>query len=129
MSVNHYKSIQSMSWTRADMLLLIYDRALQAISGGIQALQSGDTAPLARHRLDAHKALLMLADGLDLSQGEVPQNVLRLAVFAIDQTSGTETDAWIAARGVLQTLRDAFAQVRDDVNQLEASGRIPALVS
>jgi len=122
-----YQAAAATSWTRVDMLLLIYDNAISALTGGINAIADGNQAELMHHRFKAQKAVLLLADGLDLEQGEVPQKVMQLCAFALECISGDSADDWTAARNVLNNLREAFDQIRGEANQLEISGAITPL--
>jgi flagellin-specific chaperone FliS len=109
------------------MLLLIYDRAILEVSSGVQELSTESGTEIVQHRFQAQKAILLLAEGLDLQQGEVPQNIMQLCLFALEQISGDDIDQWQAAGRVLATLRNAFESIRDEANRMENNKQIPAL--
>jgi flagellin-specific chaperone FliS len=122
-----YQQTQTLSWTRVDMLLTIYDHVVSALTEGAVLLEQGKGAQLIPIRIRAQKALLAVADGLDLEQGELPTQVLRLVVFALDQVRTDDAVNWRSAARVMNTLRDGFAEIQDQARVAEYDGRIPAL--
>lgn len=113
--------------TRADTLLALYEATLQAVEGALAALQANDAARarplLARARL----CVGGLASGVDPTLGEVPQNFLRLYEYVLHQLDRQSVAEVQAAFEVLRTLNDALVQIREEANQMERSGAIPAL--
>ncbi len=122
-----YKNAVAVSWTRIDMLLLIYEKAVQALQEGVRQISQQNFAELPETRLAAHRALLMIAEGLNLQDGEVPAQVMRLCLFALEKSSGSSKQDWQAAAEIIQTLREGFLEIQDDARTAEYSGRIPAL--
>ncbi len=122
-----YKSSQSLAWTRVDMLLLIYDQAVSSLNEGALLLEQNRQSELLPVSLKAQRTLLMIAEGLKLDQGEVPTQVLRLCVFALDQVRTQSPDAWRSAAKVMTTLREGFQSIQDEARTAEYEGRIPAL--
>jgi flagellar protein FliS len=122
-----YKTVQSYSWTRVDMLILVYDQAVSALSEGAQLLEQNRRAELPAVKLRAMKTLLAIAEGLNLQQGELPIQVLRLVVFALDQVRIESAEAWRSAESVISTLRSGFLEIQDEARRDEYEGRIPAL--
>ncbi len=129
-----YRSNNAFSWTRADMLLLIYDRAVTALQDGVGCLEC-QTRPgggmsesdLVRARTALQRAVLAIAEGLNPDLGEVPTNIMRLCIFVIDQTRGESLQAWQSSLRVIQMLREGFVAVADDARILEHAGKIPKL--
>ena len=76
-----YKQVSSLSWTRVDMLLVVYDQAVSNLDAGMRLLEENRASDLAPVRIKAMRALLAVVDGLDLKQGELPKQVLRLVEF------------------------------------------------
>ena len=122
-----YKTSQSLSWTRVDMLLLIYDQAVGALNEGARLLEEHQTQEFVSVSLRAQRALLMIAEGLRLDQGEIPMNVLRLCVFALDQVATRSPAAWRSAARVMMTIREGFQAIQEQARTAEYEGRIPAL--
>ncbi|MEO1530283.1 MAG: hypothetical protein AAFX06_33240 [Planctomycetota bacterium] len=123
MSVNVYKrqSLQS-GWTRVDLLLEIYDRAIAAIQNCEAAEKAGDDVLFGKQSVLAQKALLAIHSGLKPEEDEVAFNIARLLLFAAD---AVEAKNYGAAVKVLQDLRGGFAAVAEEANQLERDGVIP----
>lgn len=122
-----YQKAQTLSWTRVDMLLTIYEHVVASLSEGAVLLENENLSGLLPVRIRAQKALLAVADGLDLEQGELPTQVLRLVVFALDQVRTNDAASWRSAARVMQTLRDGFAEIQDQARLAEYDGKIPAL--
>jgi flagellar protein FliS len=123
-----YQAAASMSWTRIDMLLKIYDHALTALASGADAITTGQEQQVLESRFQAQKAILLLCDGLDLEQGELPQRIMQLCAFSLEKIASNNVDDWNAVHGVLGNVRDGFAQIRDEANRLENARVIPPLV-
>ncbi len=122
-----YQTTQTYSWTRIDMLLTIYEHVVASLTEGAVLLEQDRPSQLLPVRIRAQKALLAVADGLDLEQGELPTQVLRLVVFALDQVRTDEPSRWRSAARVMSTLRDGFAEIQDQMRLAEYDGKIPAL--
>ena len=122
-----YKTSQTLAWTRIDMLLLIYDQAVATLSEGARLLENNRLAELHPVSLKAMRTLLMIADGLNLDQGELPAQVMRLVVFSLDQIKTQSPQAWRDAARVMSTLREGFQEIQEQARQDEYAGRIPAL--
>jgi len=122
-----YKSNEALSWTRVDMLLLIYDQAVASLNEGARLLEEHRDSELPPVSLKALQTMLLIAEGLDLESGELPVQILRLVVFAIDQINTRSSDAWRSAARVMNTLREGFLEIQDQARRDEYDGRIPAL--
>jgi len=122
-----YKAVQSYSWTRIDMLILIYDQAVTTLNEGARLLEQNRLAELPPVSLKAMRVLIAIADGLDMAKGELPGQILRLVVFALDQIKGQSVEGWRSAATVMSTLREGFLEIQDEARSDEYEGRIPAL--
>lgn len=122
-----YKAVQSYSWTRIDMLILIYDQAVSTLNEGARLLEQNRFAELPPVSLKALRVLIAIADGLDMAKGELPSQILRLVVFALDQIKGQSVKGWRSAATVMSTLREGFLEIQDAARSDEYEGRIPAL--
>jgi flagellar protein FliS len=125
--VQAYRQTQAQSWTRVDMLLALYDKALMSIDIGVEALTAGrmEEVPVARMRLQ--RVLLGLIDGLDLQSDETSRQIAQLLVFAMRKAADPEAQSWQDARRVLTPLREAFAGIRDVAAAAEKNGEIPPI--
>ncbi len=122
-----YKQISSRSWTRVDMLLVVYDQVVTALNDGVRLLREDRTTELPAVRLRAMRTLLAIADGLDLKQGDVPNQVLRLVEYSLEQIKSQSADAWLSAAEVINKLRAGFQEIQEQARKDEYEGRIPAL--
>ena len=122
-----YKTTQSLAWTRIDMLLLIYDQAVTALTEGTRLLEQNHHAEVPLVSLKAMRSLLMIADGLNMNHGELPAQVMRLVVFSLDQIKTQSPAAWRSAAEVMSKLREGFQEIQDQARKDEYEGRIPAL--
>jgi flagellin-specific chaperone FliS len=129
--MNPYRSYRPQEtvagWTRIEMVLALYDKALDRLDRAALALRAGDV-PAARPELA--KVQLIVAE---LAAGVRPEvnpesgtNLLRLFEFVADRLRTPAADRVADARKVLATLREGFEAVREDANRLERAGRVPA---
>lgn len=125
MSVGAYKK-QSLlgGWTRVDLLLQIYERAIASIEACKAASCNKDDLAYARHLIDSHKAILAIHAGLKPDEDQVAFNIARLLHYVLVSIEKKDFDAAVQ---VLGKLRDGFTAVADEVNQLEREGKIPAM--
>ncbi|QDT11882.1 hypothetical protein [Planctomycetes bacterium K23_9] len=123
MSLKNYKK-QSLSagWTRVEMLLEVYDHAITSVDGCQSASESEDATSFTRHYIAASKALLAIHSGLEPHKDEVAFNVARLLHFVV---TCFDERKYAEASKVLNQLREGFAAVAEEVNQLERDGAIP----
>lgn len=122
-----YQANQSYSWTRIDMLVLIYDQAVTTLKEGTRLLEQDRVSEMTPVSLKAMKTLLAIFEGLNLSKGDLPVQVLRLVIFAMDQIATRSPEAWRSAAEVMDTLREGFLEIQDQARKDEFEGRIPAL--
>jgi flagellar secretion chaperone FliS len=108
-------------WTRAEMLLQVYDHAIVCIERCQAALRDNQPASYSKHLLKAYKAILALHSGLKAEEDEVAFNIARLLHFAIVCIEKKELEP---ALKILRDLRDSFAAIADQANELEAQGII-----
>ena len=118
----------SITASRVDMLIAIYDAAIGAIDKVLKEL-SGDgenRAVLARSQALVFVGLI--ESGLDLSQSEVIANrIQQLCQFAEQALLDSNHDNITAARSALNNIRDAFVEIKDEATELESVGAIPPL--
>lgn len=122
-----YRQSSATSWTRIDMLLALYDAAVFASEHAVEAIHMGHQDKLISQRHRAQRLITELLAGVDAEQGEMANNVYRLLMFSLMQTTGSSVGEWKSVASILQQLRDAFAEIRDEAARLEQTGQIPAL--
>lgn len=112
-------------WTRIEMLLAIYDKAIEELSGAqLAADNASEQTVYATHVLSAQKAILAIHAGLKPDEDEIAYNVARLLHFVLKCIE----DGNIAdAIKIMTNMRSGFAAIQEEANQLEASGQIPPL--
>jgi flagellin-specific chaperone FliS len=122
-----YKENTAHSWARIDMLLLVYDKLVGALQDGVRCLETGKLSNLRTARFEVQRCITVIADGLDLNQGEVPRNIVRLCLFTVERTTGEVLEDWKSSLSVMQSVREGFSQIQDEARELEHTGQIPAL--
>ena len=125
-SYQKYRKDEATGWTRIDLLLALYDKALERLDRAEKALRAGgaDTAipQLAKTQL----IVAELAAGVRVEVNpEANTNMLRLYEFVATELARASVPAIENARKVLRTLREGFEAVRAEANELERTGRIP----
>lgn len=111
-------------WTRVEMLLQLYDRAIVSLGGASMALEADDQETYAKLFIDGQKAILAIHSGLKPDEHDVAYNVARLLHFVLTCLAEKNFDDAVK---VLSELRDGFAAIADDANELEKTGVIPAM--
>ena len=113
-------------WTRIDLLLALYDKALDRLAGADAALRAGDTAGATGSLIKVQLILNALASGVDVGvDRERGTNTLRLYEYAANELRAPRLEGIANARTVLGTLRAGFEAVRAEANELERTGAIP----
>lgn len=122
-----YKTTQAQSWTRIDMLIHIYDHAINSLQTGAHALSQGRNIDEDATRTNASSRVMLIIDGLALDSGDLPQNVLRICTFIMERIYSNDAAAWKHSAELLSTLRSGFLEIRDEARTSEATGMIPAI--
>ena len=126
-SIEHYNKhhLKGAGWTRIEMLLTIYERAIHHVTELKIANDNDDGEAYANHLLNAQRAILAIHAGLKPEDDEIALNIARLLHFV---TTRLEIDAFDDAIKTLKAMHEGFSAIRDEANQLELSGQIPPLV-
>jgi flagellin-specific chaperone FliS len=114
---------------RIDMLLCLCDRAIERLEEAQTALRANQSEVALSLLVRAQMFVAGLASGVDVAQGEIARNCLRLYEFAADCIRIGTPDKIEAAIGVLRTLREGFEGIRGEAVDLERKGAIPPLGS
>ena len=111
-------------WTRIDMLLALYDRAITAVQASSLAKDANNESLMKTNILEAHKLILALHSGLKTEECEVAGNVARLLNFVMRRI---EEHQFEEANHFLEQLHNSFSQIREEAIARERNGEIPPL--
>ena len=100
-----YRRHKDTGATRIEVLLALYDGAISRLESARDAMARRDPSAAAPALLRAQRIVLELLAGLDLSYGEVPQNLQRLYTFVLRSIGAGSSDQLTAGLAVLHTLR------------------------
>ena len=126
-ALNMYRQTTVGSWTRVDMLLKLYAAAVETARQGTLQIESPTGRVESSTRTHMQRIIAQLVEGLDLSQGEVPAQVQRLLLFALQSVETDDLERWSSTTRVLTTLHDAFTAIRQEAIAAERAGEIPPL--
>lgn len=122
-----YQEQTSPCWTRIDMLLALYDGAIERGEQALAALvqpASGDARPLIRK---TRTIVMGLVSGIIPDGDPVTTNILRLLEYVLHALEQEKIEDVRGALTVLQTLREGFQQIREEAAALERSGALAAI--
>ena len=111
-------------WTRVDMLLNLYERAIDTVEAASIAHAAGDTISMQIKTLEAQKFILGLHSGLKPDECEVAHSVAQLLGFVVLRM---EEKNFAEAKRFLEKLHASFLQIRETAVELEANGVIPPI--
>jgi flagellin-specific chaperone FliS len=125
--MNAFRAYQQRNpgWTRADMLLALYQGAIERLDNASSALARGATDEVTPLLAKAQLIVLELAAGVDPSVAPAGSNVPRLCEFVLHSIRSGTPEAIASAVRILRILKDGFESIRDEANTLERSGAIP----
>lgn len=127
MSLSTYSKNQVIGGlSRVDLLLEIYERAIMALEGCSTSAAANDTTTFCQQFVKAQKAIAAIHAGLKPEQDEVAFNVARILHFVLAEMSAKNFNSAIK---LLSNLRDGFAAISEEANQLERDQVIPPLPS
>jgi flagellar secretion chaperone FliS len=113
-------------WTRMDMLLALYDKALERLDRAEAALRADDPATAVPQLAKTQLIVTELASGVRVEiNPEANTNMLRLYEFVAHELARATVEGIENARKVLRTLREGFEAIRAEANDLERSGQLP----
>jgi len=124
-----YQEQSSPSWTRIDMLLALYDGAVQRCEEVLAALEKNDDKTARTKLLKARLIIMGLVSGVIADGDPVTTNILRLYEFASHVLEKGGADNVRAALNVLCILREGFQKIRPEAVELERQGVIPPINS
>lgn len=117
---------QPIGWTRIDMLLALYDGAIERLTSAIDLLNAGDKLKALPYFSKSQLIVNALASAVrqDMSD-ELAMNLLRLYEFCVHRISLGESAPAAEALKVLKTLREGFDAIRAESVTLERHGKVP----
>lgn len=119
---NAYQTQNLVNWTRIDMLLALYDRAIEHCRA---YCDNADQAARELHRVRAIRIVMHLRLGLNLELGEVPQRVAQLLEFVHHCLLNGGAASVGDGCKILTTLREGFGGIQEEAIELERRGEIP----
>ena len=122
-----YRTATAYGWTRIDMLIQVYDMAIDAMKNGIEIIDGTREGDITDARIDAQRKVLLIADGLAVDQGGTAVDVLNLCLFVFDKIPSDKVADWKDALRILETLREGFVSIQNEAREAERNGSIPAL--
>ena len=122
-----YRNAKAIAWTRIDMLLVIYEAAIEALDRGITILKSHDHSHLLQARLDAQRKVLLIAEGLSIDEDPTAAHIMSLCIFVLDQVQTDSLEQWKTSVKLIETLHEGFQEIADEARELERTGKIPQL--
>lgn len=122
-----YRTQESATWTRVEMVLALYARGIEHIEEALRARQLGNLADDVIHRTRAAAIVAAIRSGILTEYGEIPQRIDQLCEFVQSCLIDQDPTRLEVALKVMQDLHEAFEGIREEANQLEARGEIPPL--
>ncbi len=121
------RSEPSTGWTRIDLLLALYDGAIDRLDQAKSAIHGGSLAAAVPLLSRTQLIVTELASGVrtDVNE-EMGQNMLRLYEFVTHELRCPSLIGIANVRNVLATLREGFQSIRTEAAELERSGRLPS---
>jgi flagellin-specific chaperone FliS len=126
--MNPYRAYQGRAysnWLRIDLLLALYDGAIERLEAAVAALRKQDRASAAPLLARARLIVAGLISGVDPSQGELAVQFLRLYEFVNRGLEAGSVKGLEGALRVLRTLREGLRAIRPEAVELERQGHIP----
>lgn len=112
-------------WTRIELLLALYDKALERLDTALRALDAGDTSAAVSQMAKTQLIVSELAAGVRVEVNpEANTNMLRLYEYVTHELTKPDPRHIGNARKVLATLREGFEAIRAEANELERSGQL-----
>jgi flagellin-specific chaperone FliS len=128
--MNPYAAYQRQSspvCTRIDMLLALFDAAIDRTEQVLEAERSQDENSVKRLRTRAQLVIIGLWSGVCAEGGEVSANLGRLYQFTAQALGEGGPEAIRGALQVLRTLREGLEGIQGEAIELERNGTIPPI--
>jgi flagellin-specific chaperone FliS len=112
------------NWTRIEMLVALYDRAILTIQLAKSAEEQNNPTMVASQLLEANRFMLALHAGLNTENCDIAKDVGRLLNFVMLRLEERNFDEAVY---FLKKLQNSFEQIQTDAVAMEKSGQIPPL--
>ena len=122
-----YQQHGASEWTRIDLLLALYDGAIDRLERGRAAFEVNDAVSARVHVVRAQRIVAEIMAGLDMSYGEICENLLRLYSFVLSALAVGNIHEIDASLRVLRVLREGLLGIQAEAIQLERTGTIPPI--
>lgn len=116
---------QPPDWTRIEMLLAAFDGVMQRLNVAQDCIAANEHGKAQPHLLRAQRIVLELYSGLDLRQGDVPDNMSKLYLFVLNCIGLGKSLDLPAAIDVLGIIRRGLEEIRPEAIDLEHRGLVP----
>jgi flagellin-specific chaperone FliS len=122
-----YQQQPSPCWTRIDMLLALYDGAIERCEQALAALERQERDAAALLLSKARLIVSGLASGVLADGDPVTTDMLRLYEYVLHALGQGGSENIRGALGVLHTLREGFQGIRAEAVALERGGALPPI--
>ena len=122
-----YQWYETQKDTRIDLLLALYDAAVNRLERVREMLTAGAGLAAAPLLLEAQYAVYAVAEGCADEPGEVDRNVAVLLEYCLHCLGIPTEETITSALKTLVTLREGFEEIREQAAARERSGGSPAL--
>ena len=114
--------------SRIDLLLALYDGAIERLEKAIFALRNGDNSTALPLLARAQAIVMELSAGINLHAGDPNSvNLMRLYEFFAHSIAKREVGTLESVVKSMATLREGFRAIRPEALQLEHGGEIPSV--
>ena len=125
-----YRQLAVTASTRIDLLLALYDGAIERVTAALNCLRAGDSNGAVTHIARAQLIVSGLSSGVVPQQApELCANILRLYEYVAHRLTQANIAALSSALEVLGNLRDGFQAIRTEAINLERAGHIPPVTA
>ena len=119
---------EAANWTRMDLLLALYDKAVERLDRAEASLRAGDSTTAIPQIAKTQLIVSELASGVRVEVNpDANTNMLRLYEYVTTELTHASVEGIANARKILRTLREGFEAVRAEANELERAGKVPSI--
>jgi flagellar biosynthetic protein FliS len=121
-----YRQNSFTATTRIDLLLALYDGAIERIAVAMTCLREDNKTEALKHLTRAQLIVAGIASGIrPQTAPQIGVPTLKLCEFVAYQITQSNLEGLSSALTVLNNLRDGFAKIRSEAAHLERTGQIP----
>jgi len=118
---------QRPSWTRIEMLLAAFEGTISRLEQASEQVQAGDRIKAQGLLIRAQRLVIELYSGLDMRYGLIPEKMKQLYLYVMHKINRGDTKSIQTATRLLRIIHGGLESIRDDVMELERSGKIPQI--